>query len=84
MNNQRPSRLAKETGMTKDPLVVTPAGPGDKLDPLSRIHFAKVYTIEHNMKVRNIGKIAQHSIHLLEKYFLETMSIDRRENLPGV
>lgn len=29
----------------------------EKLDPLSRIHFGKVYSIEHNVKVRSFGKV---------------------------
>jgi hypothetical protein len=32
--------------------------PRDKLDPNSRMNYAKVYTVEHNVKVLFIGRIA--------------------------
>jgi hypothetical protein len=33
----------------------------DKLEPASRINYAKVYTVEHNVKVCFIGHIAEPS-----------------------
>ncbi|KAF2114166.1 hypothetical protein BDV96DRAFT_600889 [Lophiotrema nucula] len=29
----------------------------EKLDPLSRINFVKIYTVEHNVKVKDFGKV---------------------------
>lgn len=34
-----------------------PSSPEEKLDPKSRVNYAKVYTIEHNIRVYFIGKI---------------------------
>ncbi|KAL5371839.1 hypothetical protein DPSP01_013954 [Paraphaeosphaeria sporulosa] len=42
------------------------------VDPMSRINFAKVYTVEDNMKVRNIGRIVPESIHRMDEYFKES------------
>jgi hypothetical protein len=36
---------------------MTPKNPREKLDPMSRIHYAKSYTVEHNLRVLIIGKI---------------------------
>jgi hypothetical protein len=33
------------------------SSPEEKLDPTSRVNYAKVYTIEHNVRVCFIGKI---------------------------
>lgn len=44
--------------MTKKPIKMIPDNERDKLDPFSRINYAKVYTVEHNVKVNFIGKIA--------------------------
>jgi hypothetical protein len=63
MSNYHPARLASETGMTKQPICIDPAGPDQNLDQLSRINFARVYTVEHSLKVKNIGQVAASSMH---------------------
>ena len=35
-----------------------PDNPREKLDPASRMNYAKIYTVEHNVKVYFIGRIA--------------------------
>lgn len=72
MSNSPPARLASvasETGMTKQPICIDPAGPDQTLHQMTRINFAKTYTVEHNFKVMTIGKVADNSMHLLEAYF---------------
>lgn len=76
MRSERPGRLADETGMTKTPLVVDPARPDQKLDVKSRINFAKIYTVEHNVKVMEVGQIGQESLHLLETYWKNQVQLD--------
>lgn len=41
----------------------------DKLDDLSRIDFGKVYTIEHNVKVKSLGKVNRDSVAALANQF---------------
>ncbi|KAH0562297.1 hypothetical protein GP486_003004 [Trichoglossum hirsutum] len=55
--------------LAKRPLRVIPDSPENRLDPMSRINFGKVYTVEHNIKVKKLGKIADDSKHLLDAYF---------------
>lgn len=52
-----------------------------KLDPMSRIDFAKVYTIQHNVKVRSLGKVNRLSLHLLLYQFklIWTASFDETD-----
>ena len=40
------------------PIKVDTNSPRDKLDPTSRVNYAKIYTVEHNVKVHFIGRIA--------------------------
>jgi hypothetical protein len=44
--------------MTKKPIRIEIKDPAHKLDPWSRLNYAKVYTVEHNVKVLFIGKVA--------------------------
>jgi hypothetical protein len=48
-------------GLTKRPIRVIPYEPQHKLDPASRLNYAKIYTVEHNVKVWFIGKLAEES-----------------------
>jgi len=43
--------------MAKEPIRVEVLDPSYKLDPMSRLNYAKLYTVEHNVKILFIGKI---------------------------
>ncbi|KAF2625112.1 hypothetical protein BU25DRAFT_346542 [Macroventuria anomochaeta] len=63
-----------ERGLTKDPLRVDPTDPKEKMDPASRVRLGKIYSIEWNVKVRDIGMIAATDRSRLMKYFKEEQS----------
>jgi hypothetical protein len=67
-NDGQPTQLNEERGITKEPLAIVLA-PGQKLDPLSRVNFGKVYTIEHNIKVSEVGKVSAASLPKLKAYW---------------
>ncbi|EPE26722.1 hypothetical protein GLAREA_02636 [Glarea lozoyensis ATCC 20868] len=46
-----------ESPLMRSPIRMAPKNPREKLDPMSRIHYAKTYTVEHNLRVLIIGKI---------------------------
>ncbi|KAH7385003.1 hypothetical protein BKA64DRAFT_154737 [Cadophora sp. MPI-SDFR-AT-0126] len=50
----------REMGLTRKPIEIECLA-GHKLDPLSRLNYAKTYTVEHNVKVCFIGKVANRS-----------------------
>ncbi|KAI4246663.1 MAG: hypothetical protein LQ352_006341 [Teloschistes flavicans] len=52
-----PQRLPEEKGMNKAPLRVIPVGPGEILDPKSRINLGKPYPVEWNNRVKAIGRL---------------------------
>jgi hypothetical protein len=58
-----------EEGMRSEPIQVDPDSPIDRLDPKSRINFAAVSTVHHNIKVKSMGKVNQKSIRVLLQHF---------------
>lgn len=55
-----PYILKGEEGlMTKDPIRIEMDNPSERLDPLTRLNYAKLYTVEHNVKVFFIGRVAK-------------------------
>jgi hypothetical protein len=48
---------------------VSPKEKKAKMDPKSRLNYAKIYTIEHNVKVKPYGVVHHHFIHLLVHTF---------------
>ena len=59
----RPIRRSgeKDKGLTRKAIRVKPAGSRHKLDEASRLNYAKLYTVEYNVKVWFIGKIHEDS-----------------------
>lgn len=69
MDGSKPISLPGEPRMQKMPIVVDKAGEDKKLDPASRIRFDKVFSIEYNVKVKNVGKISQKSMSYFRRYW---------------
>jgi hypothetical protein len=57
----------------KDPIQVKVEQPGITIDSKSKINFAKPYTVEHNVKICNIGRVIGASVGLLDQYFAESL-----------
>ncbi|KAF2251135.1 hypothetical protein BU26DRAFT_276633 [Trematosphaeria pertusa] len=76
MLGEEPKLHPEEKQLTKEPMFITlenkSTGP---IDPMSRINFAKVYTVEYNVKVRNIGRIVSDSIWRMDQYFAECFKL---------
>jgi hypothetical protein len=59
----------RERGMTKEPIMIEPTDVGEKMKGTSRLRCGKIYSIEWNVKVRDIGMVsAQDKTKLLEYY----------------
>lgn len=54
--------------MRKDPIRINPVSLAEKLDPRSRINIGKVYPINHNIKVKDIGQVDEKSLPKLLGY----------------
>ena len=54
--------------MKKDPLRVVPKNPTETLAPSSRVNLAKLYPIEFNFRIHEIGQIGRESLPKLLAY----------------
>ena len=63
-----PRKLAEEKNLTKDPIQVI-ALEGHELEELSRVNFAKLYPVEHNVKVLEMGKVAKNDMRTFLGYW---------------
>jgi hypothetical protein len=57
VSGTQPMIFRGENGMNVEPIAIEPAEPGVVLEPASRVRLGKVYPIEWNVKVKNIGKV---------------------------
>jgi hypothetical protein len=70
MDDTNPSMHSAEKGMMfKSPIAVSAASSEQKLHYMSRINFGKVYSVEWNVKVMNVGKIHRDSMFNFEGYW---------------
>jgi hypothetical protein len=76
--DKRPKKIKGEK-LQLHPIQVIPRTPRDKLEEESRINYAKIYTVEHNVKVLFIGRVAPSSQYHLHNDFDATwMNMKRR------
>ena len=68
------ARKASELGMTKSPIAVDPSTPREKLDQMSRLNFGKIYTVEHNVKVKSVGTVTKESMPNFEAYIVNVLT----------
>jgi len=58
--------------LNKYPIKINPRG-GERLHEASRINFSKVYTVEHNLKVKSIGLVDDDYLAYVKLYWEEAM-----------
>jgi hypothetical protein len=63
-------------GLTKKGIRVEMNTPRDKLDVTSRMNYAKVYTIEYNVKVHFIGRVDPNHKHRILGDLKSTIGMD--------
>ena len=63
IEGRRPQLLDEEwdRGLTRKAIAVVPDRRSDELHPVSRLNYAKVYTIEYNVKVCSVGQVSKRS-----------------------
>ncbi|KAF4250945.1 hypothetical protein CNMCM8980_009584 [Aspergillus fumigatiaffinis] len=76
MQGSVPTCKADEPQMTKEPLEVEPARPGERLNEMSRLNFGKVYPVEHNVKVHHVGIISRTSMDKFRGYASKALRFD--------
>ncbi|OQN96405.1 hypothetical protein B0A48_17657 [Cryoendolithus antarcticus] len=64
-----PAGASRAPDLLEHPIRINVDIPTDKLDPESLIHYGKVYTIEHNIKVKPFGLVHDRSLQPLLTQF---------------
>lgn len=62
--------------MNKQPIKIVPIDQTEKLDEYSRINLAKIYPVEHNVKVCNVGMVDENDIKILRSYYKTELKKD--------
>lgn len=62
MTGTKAVRLNGEPYLEKKPIMVDKGTEDSKLDPASRIRFDKVFSIEHNVRVKDVGIVSPQSM----------------------
>jgi len=65
--------LPGEEDLVKNPIAVDIKNKSDTLEPTSRIHFGKIFTIAWNVKVYGIGIIAKSSLEDVKMYWQQEL-----------
>jgi hypothetical protein len=65
-----------------EPIRVIGDKPWNTMDPMSRVNFVKLYTVEHNVKVEEFGKVDANDEWKLMAQFKSHWGIDDAEVLP--
>jgi hypothetical protein len=60
--------------LDNEPLPILVEDPGEQIDPMSRLNFGRVYTVEHNVQVQKIGRVPDEKLPLLNDYFVKTIA----------
>lgn len=63
--------LARGERLSRDAFPIIVEVTGENIDPMSRINFGRVYTVEHNVKVIKIGRIPNEHLDRLKKSFVQ-------------
>lgn len=89
-NPRNPPKASKgERHLPNTPVCVEPMAAGQKLDPESRLNYAKVYTVEHNLQVFFIGKIHKDSVKVFKDTYkrvqrdIDSPAVSMAEDVTG-
>jgi hypothetical protein len=74
-------RESIEPASGMNPIEIIPANSYQRLSTSSRINFSKVQTIEHMVKVQDIGVVSPRSLNDLLQYFEQQCRLPREENV---
>lgn len=69
-----PNKLPSERDMNKSAICVVPTRADEKLDPISRVNMGKIYTVEWNTKVKDIGHVEKNSLVRLLAYWKQIIN----------
>jgi len=67
-----------EEELSNPPIEIKVENDDVDIDPMARINFAKPYTVEHNILVRNVGRVVgDHVVRRLEMYLATNLGFTK-------
>lgn len=63
--------------LTKTPICVKVEDASLSIDPMSRMNFTKIYTVEYNLKIRNVGRVFGESVGIMDEYFAAGLGLTK-------
>jgi hypothetical protein len=78
-NDELPNVATNEAPML-DSIRAVSIKKSDTMHKMSRINYAKIYTVEHNVKVYDFGKVHRDSKHVLRHQFNQVWRISAPED----
>jgi hypothetical protein len=63
--------------LTKSPICVKLEDETLSIDSMARINFTKVYTVEYNLKIRNVGRVFGTSVGIMDEYFAAGLGLTK-------
>lgn len=70
-----PAKPYEEEGITRDPIAVIMEDEKHFIAPIARLDCGRIYTVEDNLRTLKIGRVHPASLPLLDKYYIESMSV---------
>lgn len=77
-SDEPPGQLPGETQVTKS-IKINPINLLEKLDAASRINLTKLYPVEHNVKVFEVGMVTSDDIRKLRLYYKNALEDELNE-----
>jgi hypothetical protein len=65
-------QLGPDENLTKEPFPIKVEVSGESISPKSRLNFGRIYTLEHNIRVKKVGRIPDQYLQQLDDYFSQT------------
>jgi hypothetical protein len=73
-DQQAPPSPSGDEVLEKEPFAIVVEDPTEQIDAMTRMNFSQVYTIQHNVKVAKVGRIAKDQLDRLNSYFVESIT----------
>lgn len=73
LRGTQPAQGSDEPRMIKQPLEVVVESRDETMNPMSRLNFGKIYTVDHDVKVLPVGRVTSRSMMRFIQYARDGM-----------
>jgi hypothetical protein len=73
-SRHQPPPTSEAEVLEKEPFAIVVEDPTERINIMSRVNFAQVYTIQHNVKVAKVGRIVKDQLERQSDYFIKSIT----------